>query len=127
MACLTEFLARAEARRFQPGEWDCCLMVADWVRECTGIDGAAPWRGRYRTVQGFLRHLRAGGGVEGVMSQGAALAGLRETMEPKRGDIGVIEAAGAKVGAICTGRQWVAVGQRGLSAIAAEPLRAWRV
>ena len=127
MACLTAFLAQAEAKRFQPGTWDCCLMVADWVKENTGIDGAAPWRGRYATRIGFLRHLKAGGGVEGVVSRGAAVAGLSETEEPQRGDIGVIDVGQGQTGAICLGSRWVTAGPRGVAVLTGPHTKAWRV
>lgn len=127
MACLERFMAAAEAKRFQPGTWDCCLMPADWVREVTGIDGAAPWRGRYATRMGYMRHLKAGGGVEGVMRRGAELAGLAETDEPRRGDIGVIESVAGDMGAICLGKRWAATGRNGLVVLPGPARVAWRV
>lgn len=127
MACLERFMSAAEAMRFQPGAWDCCLMPANWVRDVTGIDGAAPWRGRYATRRGYLRHLKAGGGVTGVMTRGAEIAGLSETGEPRRGDIGVVESGTGPVGAICLGRRWATVGRNGIVVLPGPALKAWSV
>ena len=127
MACLNTFLAQAEGRRFQPGTWDCCLLVADWVKANTGIDGASPWRGRYATRLGYLRHLKAGGGIAGVVARGADLAGLSRTDEPRRGDIGVIEDADGHRAAVCLGARWMTVGRKGVSVAPAKAVAAWRV
>lgn len=127
MACLSAFVAEAERKRFQPGTWDCCLMVADWVRENTGIDGAEPWRGRYATRLGYLRHLKAGGGVEGVVSRGAGLAGLATTNAPRRGDIGIIETDQGPTAAICLGSRWMTTGRHGVAVMKTAASTAWRV
>ncbi len=127
MACLNTFLAQAEGKRFQPGTWDCCLLVADWVKANTGIDGASPWRGRYATRIGYLRHLKAGGGVAGVVARGADLAGLSRTDEPRRGDIGVIEATDGPTAAICLGSRWMTVGRKGVAVVTAGAVTAWGV
>lgn len=49
------------------GENDCCLVLADWVRERTGFDPAASVRGTYlgwKQAAGVWRRL---GGVEGAV------------------------------------------------------------
>jgi hypothetical protein len=55
---LEDFEARMTAARFEWGRRDCALMAADWVLEMTGIDFAAPFRGRYKTAVGSNRALR---------------------------------------------------------------------
>lgn len=128
MAELDDFLREAEGKRFIDGVWDCCLFPADWVQRVTGIDGAAPWRGRYHTRIGWLRILKRDGGIEGVLAKGAALAGLTETTEPGRGDIGVARLpSGVLMAGICLGDRWASVGARGLSAARAETVRAWSI
>lgn len=128
MRGLDAFLEDASAKRFQDGRWDCGLMVAAWVERMTGVDGASPWRGRYATRIGWLRILKREGGIEAVIAAGAALAGLTETKEPKRGDIGVARLPnGELMAGICLGERWASAGLNGLAACCAEPVRAWRV
>lgn len=126
---LSAFLAQAEARTFDDGTWDCCLFPAAWVQLVTGIDGAAPWRGRYTTALGWARILRAEGGVGAVMARGAALAGLTATVDPRRGDIGVIALPSPvdAVGAVCIGSRWAIASRSGLAVVTAPVLAAWRV
>ena len=127
MDALSRFLAEAELRRFVDGEWDWCLFPAAWVQRITGIDAAAPWRGRYRTRLGWARILKREGGIAGVMAAGAVRARLTETIEPLRGDVGVIDQGRGDIGAICLGVRWATVGQHGLTVSKASPSRAWRV
>lgn len=128
MAELDAFLEEAAARRFRDGTWDCALMVAAWVERVTGTDGAAPWRGRYAARIGWLRILKREGGIEAVIASGAALVGLTETKEPKRGDIGIARLPnGELMAGICLGERWASAGLNGLAACSAEPVRAWRV
>lgn len=128
MDALGGFLAEAECKRFRDGTWDCALMVAAWVERATGIDGASPWRGRYSTRLGWLRILKREGGIEGAIAKGAALAGLSETTEPRRGDIGIArQPNGELMAGICLGDRWASAGLNGLAACCAVPVRAWRV
>lgn len=128
MAELDAFLEEAAATRFHDGTWDCALMVAAWVERVTGKDGATPWRGRYATRIGWMRILKRAGGIEAVIAQGTALAGLEETREPRRGDIGVArQPNGELMAGICLGDRWASAGTRGLAACVAEPVRTWRV
>ena len=128
MAELDRFLEEASGKRFHDGSWDCALMVAAWVERATGIDGASPWRGHYRTRIGWLRILKRQGGIEGVIAKGAALAELVETSSPRRGDIGIArQPNGELMAGICLGDRWASAGTRGLAACVAEPVRVWRV
>lgn len=79
---LADFVTQARSRPFLWGEFDCCLMPCEAVREITGIDPAAALRGRYKTERGAVGALRrfAGGG-------------LIETAEKITGDLGMPEVA----------------------------------
>lgn len=55
---LTHYLADAAAKPFVEGEHDCALFLAGGVKAMTGVDYAAPYRGRYTTTRGGLRILR---------------------------------------------------------------------
>lgn len=125
---LDAFLESSALRPFVDGETDCALTVADWVEAVTGIDPAAHLRGRYKTALGRERLLRKLGGLEAVMADCAARAGLQETGSPGRGDIGLIcLASGVEIAGICTGRLWSMASSDGHLAIRGEVMRAWRV
>lgn len=58
---LFAYIAWAEQQSFCPGRFDCALFAAGAVEAMTGIDLAAHWRGRYRSLRGGARVLRAEG------------------------------------------------------------------
>lgn len=95
----------------------------------TGLDGGAPWRGRYADENACLELLHREGGVLAVMGRGAALVGLPVTASPLRGDVGVIKVRTIRgeplIGAICTGSKWAAMSARGLRLLRAEAVAAW--
>ncbi|MEH6676124.1 DUF6950 family protein [Phenylobacterium sp.] len=126
---LDQFLEDAAARSFRDGEWDCQLFPAEWVRRVTGLDPAAEWRGRYRTVLGRERILKREGGPLAVMTRGAESVGLQRTNDPRRGDVGLIRVAGRHYGAVCLGARWAVVdAMRGLAVTKPDAvLRAWEV
>lgn len=129
MAALGAFLDRMGALGWDWGNRDCLLWLGLWSEENTGIDGGAPWRGRYSTELGCARMLREAGGVTPCVEVGAALAGMAEVANPAAGDIGVIHAPTVKgwqkTGAICTGPRWAVLTASGILYFKAEPLRAW--
>jgi uncharacterized protein DUF6950 len=84
-ADLAAFLSRAAARGFCWGEHDCMLFAADWARELTGEDPAAPWRGAYSDEAGAKTILSAAGGMTAIMS--GALRGWRKVRDEAAGDI----------------------------------------
>jgi hypothetical protein len=55
---LDAYLRNCTAKPFAWGEHDCCLFACDAVREMTGIDPAAEFRGRYSTRAEAYRLLR---------------------------------------------------------------------
>jgi hypothetical protein len=60
-ARLTGYLAAAARARFAPGRMDCALFAAGAVEAMTGVDPAAAWRGRYRSLAGGSRLLAKAG------------------------------------------------------------------
>lgn len=58
---LVAYLAESVRKPFQEGEHDCALFLAGGVHAMTGVDYAAPYRGRYTTTRGGLRVLRKDG------------------------------------------------------------------
>lgn len=56
---LDEFIKDWESREYQRAVNDCAIMVADWILLKTGIDGAAPLRGKYINAAQALRGMKA--------------------------------------------------------------------
>lgn len=54
---LSRYVDEVHRTPFAYGRNDCLLMVAGAVERITGIDHAAPYRGRYRTLIGAKRML----------------------------------------------------------------------
>ena len=114
------------------GERDCLLWLGTWAQRNTGIDGGAPWRGRYATALGCIRTLNRAGGMESCIERGAALAGMVEVEgEARPGAVGLVEAMTAKgpslVGAIFTGERWAVLTPSGVLSIRTKPRRAWNL
>lgn len=125
---LGAFLEGVAAERFDDGRRDCGLTDADWVLAATGVDPAAHLRGRYSNAFGRERLLRRLGGLEAVMTDCAARAGLPDTASPRRGDVGLIEAGSRQMAGICMGERWAVQSRDGLAALRPDRvLRAWRV
>jgi len=124
---LSTFLEDLARQPFVDGAADCVLSVADWIVLKGHPDPAEPYRGRYRTALGRQRLIRRSGGLMALMSDGAARAGLSETTNPVRGDVGLIEAYGQTVAAICLGERWAIKGDGLVVAPAECLLMAWRV
>lgn len=63
---LALYLSQVVRKGFAPGAHDCALFAAGAVEAMTGIDIAAPFRGRYRTIRGGIRILRAAGHADHI-------------------------------------------------------------
>lgn len=84
---LTAFLAQVARQPFTPGRHDCALFAAGAVEALTGVDLAADWRGRYRTLRGGVRVLRRAGYRDHVE---LARAHFPVTASPRPGDLAVL-------------------------------------
>lgn len=125
MTELTAFLQRALA---DASPWNCSTMASDWCVANGHPDFAVAWR---ETVEiGACDAAAAdGGGLLALWDRDIG-EGLSATAQPERGDIGVIEAIGQQVGAICTGDRWAVKGARTLHMLPVDQVRlikAWRV
>ena len=87
---LSGFLAVAERCAFVPGQFDCALFAAGAVEAMTGVDLAAHWRGRYRSLRGGLRVLRSEGYRDHIDLVRAHFPPIAPSMAGV-GDLGVIE------------------------------------
>ena len=131
MAAVGDFCDEIARAGWRWGERDCLLWLGTWAQRNTGIDGGAPWRGRYATALGCIRTLNRSGGMEACIERGAALAGMAETYHPRPGAVGLVEAMTAKgpslVGAIFTGERWAVLTPSGVLSIRTTPRRAWNL
>jgi hypothetical protein len=83
----------ARGREFAWGAHDCCLFPCDVVLAMTGVDLAAGFRGRYRSLRTALRTLESAGGVEGIAEAIARKHGLEEVAPglARRGDVILVD------------------------------------
>ena len=86
---LAAYLSDCKERPLAYGQHDCALFAAGAVQAMTELDLAEGWRGRYTTLRGGLRVLRAQGYADQVA---LAAAHLPETVSPRPGDLAVIDA-----------------------------------
>lgn len=88
---LMQYLGEVARSEIKIGRHDCALFAAGAVQAMTGVDFAAPYRGRYKTLQGGLRILAQDGFGDHV-----DLARAHFTAVPVAsgcpGDLAVIEA-----------------------------------
>jgi hypothetical protein len=66
---LKDAVEKYQDAEFQYGVLDCFLFVCNIIRDVTGVDHAAPWRGKYHSEIGALRQMAVHGGfIEAVSS-----------------------------------------------------------
>jgi len=85
-----DFLMLHARRAHAFGTWDCAFAAAEYGRAVTGIDFAAPFRGRYRTALGCARVLRREGGIATIFAAVADQHRVPRVDEPAEGDLGII-------------------------------------
>lgn len=113
--------------KFVWGENDCCLAVADIVKDFSNVDIAEKFRGRYTTAIGSVRVLnRCGGGsIASAVSQTLKEVELALV---SRGDVVLIETyVGDSLGLYFGSRVW-AMTEEGLRDFDKKLIKkAWRV
>lgn len=122
---LITVIRAAEKRPFLWGVHDCCLFAADCAEAMSGVNYAADWRGTYDSETGAKKALlRGGGSLEKVLANNLDEVPVKLA---QRGDIAVVENAGARcAGVIYSGAVWVP-GETGLICLRVKPLSVWRV
>lgn len=88
-----EFAKASATRPFAWGD-DCLIDTADWVLAATGIDVAAPFRGRYSDAETCRALFRGRGGLTKALRSHMARLGFAETEAPQPGDPGLVKAFG---------------------------------
>lgn len=122
---LITVMKAAEKRPFLWGQHDCCLFAADCAEAMSGVNYADGWRGTYDSETGAKKALlRGGGSLEKVLAKNLDEIPVKLA---QRGDIAVVENAGARcAGVIYSGAVWVP-GKAGLVCLRTKPLSVWRV
>lgn len=95
---LAAFLKENKDRPFRWGSWDCCLFACNAIREITGVDVAAKYRGKYQTMLGAMRLI--GCTVSNVAVEVAAKYGFEHCPDPKLarpGDVVLAELNGTNM------------------------------
>lgn len=109
MDALAGYLREATARRFVFGSFDCGTFCADWFHVKRGIDPAAEWRGRYHSAPGLARLLMRRGGIVAHFDACLVDAGAVRIVEPRRGDIAIVDTPQGLTGGIVTGVTGIAL------------------
>lgn len=125
---LPEFLNELAAAPYVPGDWDCAMATANWVRHVTGVDPAASIRRSYSDRKGWERLVESEGGLVPLMDRLAIASGLERVIGPVAGDIGTVLVRGVEgsAGAIRAARGWVVKTENGIRmSNAMVPICAW--
>lgn len=98
-ARLVEYLGTQSRARFRPGTVDCGLFAAGAVEAMTGFDPAAPWRGKYRTLEAGFALVQA----DGFADHAAVFADLFDEIPPALAQIGDVVALPGDGGSVALG------------------------
>lgn len=109
---LISYLAQANTRAFEPGVHDCALFFAGAAEAQTGVDYAAPYRGRYTTTRGGLRVLRKDGFADHIALAAHHFPEVGPAMAWP-GDGMVVETDEGPALGVCQGRAIYLVGPNG--------------
>lgn len=115
-SALTNWLHAVRLTPFCQANHDCALFAAGAVHAMTGVDFAAPFRGRYTTTRGGLRLLRRAGFGDHIALAAAHLpaCGLFDIRE---GDLVVIGSPAGPALGVVQGALAFVPGARGTSLV----------
>lgn len=125
---LAAFVAAHAAKRWQPGQVDCLLTLADWFVWRGFPDAAAHLRGAYHDEAGFQKLIDDAGGAVPLVGGCARSIRLSLVDVPCVGSIGVIGSTSNRArqfGAIYGGVKWLLRGDEGFLPMTAKPLAIW--
>ena len=105
-----EHLRRWRNSRFEWGQADCTIVIADYLRDLTGKDYAARFRNQYG------ENWPQDTGFESLTDLYAHCLGNDFTAleDPQRGDIGVVRLGPYQIGALCLGASWAIKSKSGV-------------
>jgi hypothetical protein len=127
---LAAFIAAHVCLRWEPGQIDCCLFLADWARWIGHSDPAAHLRGKYNSEDGFRAIITAAGGVVPVVAECIANIGGQLINSPACGAVGVIGSRthfNRQWGALYDGERWLVRSRDGIGPVVAQPLAVWKI
>lgn len=127
---LLAFVADSNARPWEPGQVDCCMVLADWAMWLGHDDPAVHLRGTYDTEDGFRAIIAGAGGAVPVVAACVSKLAGKPVTSPKRGDIGVIGSPTnihRQFGAIHDGKSWLVRMHGGFGQMTARTLAAWKI
>ncbi len=122
---LPEFLVEGASKPFVWGVCDCSLWPADWIATSRGCDPAADLRGTYSCWMGAVRRIRRSGGLAWIFAPRLEAIGMRATIRPRFGDLGVVQAPMGIVGAIRAQSGWAVKRETGVMIEPFETIAAW--
>lgn len=124
---LSVYLQRESIRPLVWGENDCCLFLANFIKELTGRDLAASFRGQYDDEEGALAFCNEVGGAAILISRGLRQGGFESVEVPSEGDFGCVDYADEIVGAIYFQDKWFLKSDDGICIVAPDGLRVLKV
>lgn len=130
LVALRDFIADNNARPWNPGQVDCCIVLADWAIWLGRADPASSLRGAYDSDEGFRAIIAAHQGVVPLVASCVASIGGKRIQQPQRGDIGAIGSPTnihRQFGAIHDGSGWLVRMHGGFGRMTARTLAAWRI
>lgn len=126
---LAAFIADNNRRAWQPGQVDCCMVLADWAAWLGHPDPSAHLRGTYDSDEGFRAIIASHGGVVSLVASCIPRSGKR-IQHPSVGDIGVIGSPTnihRQFGAIHDGNGWLVRMHGGFGRMTARILASWKI
>lgn len=134
-ADLAAFLELNQYRKFQYGEWDCCLFVCDAIQAMTGVDVAEWFRGTYSDRISACRRIKEFCGKASLMTVVREITRAYEmqqcpVLQARRGDVVLVKrAARVSLGLVAmNGKDIIVASRKGLWRVPiSEALRAWHV
>lgn len=126
---LQSFIADNNTRPWQPGQVDCCMVLADWAMWLDHPDPAVHLRGAYDSDEGFRAIIAAAGSVPALVASCIPRSGKR-IQHPSAGDIGVIGSPtniNRQFGAIHDGNGWLVRMHGSFGRMTAQTLAAWMI
>jgi len=130
---LYRFLNQQIGRPFVWGENDCCLILADWIREVYGYDPAEHLRFTYDSASSCQRHTRFfTNPVSVVASMAEDVCNFSRTDSFVKGDVGIlylpVDKKMTPVGGIFTGKSWAVKAPDGVTTLQPHEIKAvWGV
>jgi len=125
---LIRYLRTIATASFRPGELDCALFFANCVREITGDDIAAKYRGKYRSLEKGYAALRKDGFDSHVDYVASLFERIPVSMAQRGDGVVLLDADGNEALGIVQGENVYILGMNGLGLCKLEKaVKAFRI